>query len=68
MPMKCQTMRSSDKFLVKIDFEALVIGVVSGTYGGATLDSKFDVSTGPTDIVALNAGLYAHKCWRSVAN
>ena len=55
---------------MKIDFEAMVIGVVVvGTYGGATLDPNFDIGTGPLDmVVALNAGLYAYESWRSVVD
>ncbi len=70
LPPKCQTMtRRGDKFSMKIDFEGMVIGVVSGTYGTATLDPNFDVGTGPPDmVVAMNAGLYAYESWRSVVN
>ncbi len=47
----------------------MVIGVVSGTYGGETLDPNFDIGTGPPDmIVAMNAGLYAYESWRSVVS
>jgi hypothetical protein len=59
---------SSGKFTLKIEYSrSLVIGVVSGTYGTATLDPNFDCGTGPPDmIIAMNAGLYAYESWRSV--
>ena len=69
IPAKCKATQGSDNWLLKIEFETMTIGVVSGTYGGATLDPNFDCGTGPPDmIVALNAGLYAYDSWRSVVN
>ena len=69
IPAKCKATQGSDNWLLTIEFETMTIGVVSGTYGGATLDPNFDCGTGPPDmIVALNAGLYAYDSWRSVVN
>lgn len=77
LPAKCQATSSSSasssaggKFSMKMEFETMVVGVVIGTYGGATsLDPNFDCGTGPPDmVVALNAGLYAYESWRSVVN
>ena len=69
LPAKSQAPSDSGKFALKIEFPNLIIGAVSGTYGGDTLDPNFDCGTGPPDmVVALNAGLYAYESWRSVIN
>jgi hypothetical protein len=84
LPAKCRqtaaaaaaataTNQSSSKcnnFSFKIEYETMTIMVVSGTYGSATLDPKFDIGTGSPDmIIGLNAGLYAYyESWRFVVN
>ena len=94
LPTKCRTTKSSnssndnddgdgDRFLLRVEMTTnLVVGVVSGTYGGemksvnsatttttTTLDPNFDCGSGPPDmIIAMNAGLYAYESWRSVVD
>ena len=69
LPNNCRTSSiSADRqFSMRIDFDSLVIGIVTGTYGGASLNPNFDCGTGPPDmVIGLNAGLFAYESWRSV--
>jgi hypothetical protein len=69
LPAKCQTISTpaDRQFSMRIEFDSMEIGVVTGTYGGTGLDPNFDCGTGPPDmVIGLNAGLYAYESWRSV--
>ena len=69
LPNKCRNASTpaDRQFSMRIDFDSLVIGIVTGTYGGASLNPNFDCGTGPPDmVIGLNAGLYAYESWRSV--
>jgi len=75
LPTKCKpttsthTTTTDRQFAMRIEYDSLVIGIVTGTYGGTSLDPNFDCGTGPPDmVIGMNAGLYAYESWRSVVN
>jgi len=63
LPQSCMDFVESKN---KIDLPNFSLSLQSGSYNDS-IDPKFDVGTGPPDmVIGMNAGLFAYESWRSV--